>query len=198
MCIRDSSTSPGIIKVGRKKSSLLLNEINWNPFSRKLGIELMTKEDINEVYTIKNNEMILWEISVPAGLKKQYVDSTLILNQQVSFPAVITLESLFEDISQSIEYIVLDSLPFAISRLPDGQSWHYSNTQTLGSSNHQSNGSLSEQFVPELFILYQNYPNPFNGQTKISFDLLEDAIVNLYITDATGRIHDKLLSLIHI
>ena len=187
------STSPRIIKVGRKKSSLLLNEINWNPFSRKLGIELMAKEDTDEVYTIKNNEMILWEISVPAGLKKQYVDSTLILNQEVSFPAVITLDSLFEDISYSIEYIVLDSLPFAISRLPDGQSWHYSNTQTLGSSNHQSNGSLSEQFVPELFILYQNYPNPFNGQTKISFDLLEDAIVNLYITDATGRIHDKLV-----
>ena len=187
------STSPGIIKLGRKKSSLLLNEINWNPFSRKLGIELMAKEDIDEVYIIKNNEMILWEISVPAGLSKQYVDSTLILNQEFSFPAVITLESLFEDISQSIEYIVLDSLPFSISRLPDGQSWHYSNTQTLGSSNHQSNSSLSEQFVPELFILYQNYPNPFNGQTKISFDLLEDAIINLYITDATGRIHDKLV-----
>ena len=87
----------------------------------------------------------------------------------------------------------MDSIPFAISRLPDGQSWHYSNTRTLGSSNYQSNGNLSEQFVPELFILYQNYPNPFNGQTKISFDLLEDAIVNLYITDATGRIHDKLV-----
>jgi len=187
------STSHGIIKVRRKKSSLLLNEITWNPFSRKLGIELMAKENIDEVYTIKNNEMILWEISVPAGLKKQYVDSTLILNQEVSFPAVIALESFFEDISQSIEYIVLDSLPFAISRLPDGQSWHYSNSQTLGSPNHQSNGSLSEQFVPELFILYQNYPNPFNGQTKISFDLLEDAIVNLYITDATGRIHDRLV-----
>ena len=187
------STSPGFIKVGRKKSSLLLNEINWNPFSRRLGIELMAKEDIDEVYTIKNNEMILWEISVPAGLNKQYVDSTLILNQEVSFPVVITLESLFEDISQFIEYIVLDSLPFSISRLPDGQSWHYSNTQTLGLSNNQSNISLSEQFVPELFILYQNYPNPFNGQTKISFDLLEDAIINLYITDATGRIHDKIV-----
>ena len=61
------STSPGIIKVRRKKSSLFLNEINWNPFSRKLGIELMAKEDIDEVYTVKNNEMILWEISVPAG-----------------------------------------------------------------------------------------------------------------------------------
>ena len=43
----------------------------------------MAKEDIDEVYTIKNNEMILWEISVPAGYNKQYVDSTLILNQEV-------------------------------------------------------------------------------------------------------------------
>ena len=47
--------------------------------------------------------------------------------------------------------------------------------------------------VPELFVLYQNYPNPFNGQTRITFDLLEDAAVTLYITDATGRIHDKLI-----
>ena len=61
------STSHGIIKVGRKKSPLFLNEITWNPFSRKLGIELMAKENIDEVYTIKNNEMILWEISVPTG-----------------------------------------------------------------------------------------------------------------------------------
>ena len=100
---------------------------------------------------------------------------------------------MLENISKPIEYIVLDSLPFAISRLPDGQSWHYSNSQTLGSSNHLNDSRINEEFVPELFILYQNYPNPFNGQTKISFDLLEDAIINLYITDATGRIHDKLV-----
>ena len=188
------STSPGIIKVGRKKSSLLLNEINWNPFSRKLGIELMAEEDIDEVYTIKNNEMNLWEISIPAGLNQQYVDSTLIINQEVSFPVVITLESLFEDISLPIEYIVLDSIPFAISRLPDGQSWHYSNTRTLGSSNYQSNGNLSEQFVPELFILYQNYPNPFNPMTKIVYDLPNDEWVNVVIYDVKGR---KIRSLVN-
>ena len=187
------STSHGIIKVGRKKFSLGFNEITWNPFSRKLGLELMGEADMDEVYTIKNNEMILWEISNPIGFYKEYVDSTLILNEKVSFPVIITLESMLENISKPIEYIVLDSLPFAISRLPDGQSWHYSNSQTLGSSNHLSDSRINEEFVPELFILYQNYPNPFNGQTKISFDLLQDAIVNLYITDATGRIHDKLV-----
>ena len=30
-------------------------------------------------------------------------------------------------------------------------------------------------------------------QTKITFDLLEDATVSLYITDATGRIHNKFM-----
>ena len=150
------STLHGIIKVGRKKSSLGLNEITWNPFSRKLGLELMGEADMGEVYIIKNNEMILWKISDPIGFHKEFVDSTLILNEKVSFPAIITLESMLEDISQPVEYIVLDSLPFAISRLPDGQSWHYSNSQTLGSSNHLSDGRINEEFVPELFILYQN------------------------------------------
>ena len=51
--------------------------------------------------------------------------------------------------------------------------------------------NLYDQYF--LFVIYQNYPNPFNGQTRISFDLLENAVVSLYITDATGRIHDKLI-----
>tara|TARA_B100000579_G_C22683070_1_gene781255 strand:+ start:1 stop:714 length:714 start_codon:yes stop_codon:yes gene_type:complete len=187
------STSNGIIKLRRKKTSLGLNEITWNPYSRKLGLEMMGELDLGEVYTINNNEFTLWEISDPIGFNTQYIDSTLLLKEEVSFPAIITLESLIDNISKTIEYIILDTLPFAISRIPDGETWHYSDSQTLGSSNYLSDGSLKEEFVPELFILYQNYPNPFNGQTKISFDLLEDAIINLYITDATGRIHDKLV-----
>lgn len=77
--------------------------------------------------------------------------------------------------------------------MPDGGAWHYSDSQTFGLSNEPNKVYDSQELVPELFVLYQNYPNPFNGQTKISFDLLEDAVVNLYITDATGRIHDKLI-----
>jgi hypothetical protein len=42
--------------------------------------------------------------------------------------------------------------------------------------------------IPEIFALYQNYPNPFNAQTTISFDLLQPALVSLYINDAAGRI----------
>ena len=62
----------------------------------------------------------------------------------------------------------------------------------MGSTNEILIDNYDNSVVPELFVLYQNYPNPFNGQTRISFDLLEDAVISLYISDATGRIHDKL------
>ena len=47
---------------------------------------------------------------------------------------------------------------------------------------------MDASLIPEIFVLYQNYPNPFNSNTRISFDLLQDAILSLYVTDATGRI----------
>ena len=47
---------------------------------------------------------------------------------------------------------------------------------------------MDASLIPELFILYQNYPNPFNSNTRISFDLLQDALLSLYVTDATGRV----------
>ena len=53
--------------------------------------------------------------------------------------------------------------------------------------------NYDSQLVPQLFVLYQNYPNPFNGQTKITFDLLENAKLSLYITDAKGRVQDRIL-----
>lgn len=33
----------------------------------------------------------------------------------------------------------------------------------------------------------RNFPNPFNGQTTLEFDLSDDAIVTLYVSDMTGK-----------
>ena len=41
--------------------------------------------------------------------------------------------------------------------------------------------------LPRRFSLHQNYPNPFNPMTTLSYDLPEDALVNITIYDMMGR-----------
>ncbi len=45
---------------------------------------------------------------------------------------------------------------------------------------------------PYSFELKQNYPNPFNAQTRISYNLNKNSIINLTIFDITGRIVKRL------
>lgn len=44
-----------------------------------------------------------------------------------------------------------------------------------------------EENLPEEFTLYQNYPNPFNPSTVISFNLVEQSVVNATVYDVIGR-----------
>jgi len=187
------ANSKDMIRVDVRESTLNINELTWSPYTKKVGLELMGRQDIGETYAIYNNKASLWSVYNSLDFDIQYIDSSFTLDGEINLPTTIKLQKLVEDVSTTLEYIVLDTLPFAVSRMPNGGAWHYSDSQTLGSSNEPNKVDDDQEFVPELFVLYQNYPNPFNGQTKISFDLLEDAIVNLYITDATGRIHDKLI-----
>ena len=41
--------------------------------------------------------------------------------------------------------------------------------------------------VPKAYSLKQNYPNPFNPSTSISFDLVNNGLVNLKLYDILGR-----------
>ena len=46
---------------------------------------------------------------------------------------------------------------------------------------------IEEENLPEEFTLYQNYPNPFNPSTVISFNLVEQSVVNATVYDVMGR-----------
>ena len=46
----------------------------------------------------------------------------------------------------------------------------------------------SQRHLPSKFGLHQNYPNPFNPVTNLSYDLPEDAIVNITIYDMMGKV----------
>jgi len=182
-----------IINVGRLESSLWLNELIWNPYLKTIQVEIAGNPDIEDQYSIFIKDKIIWEIQTNLGYEPYYQDSTIKLQDEINFPVVLSFKKAVIEEFTPIEYIVLDSLPFAISRLPDGGPWYYTETTTLGISNEPIKESFKPDLLPELFVLYQNYPNPFNGTTRITFDLLEDAYVSLYITDATGRIHAKFL-----
>ena len=182
------------IKVEKDQSSLWLNEMIWNYHSKTINVELAGNVELHEKYLIKFQEKSLWEIeSEPFGFERQFIDSSFVLGDSVTFPQLISLQTINGYNSTTIEYIILDTASFTISRMRNNGSWINTQLTTLGSTNEIVNDNYSSEFLPDIFVLYQNYPNPFNGQTRITFDLLEDAVVTLNITDATGRIHDRLI-----
>jgi hypothetical protein len=52
---------------------------------------------------------------------------------------------------------------------------------------------ISPASIPSTYVLHQNYPNPFNPVTTLSYDLPEDAMVNITIYDMVGRIVNNLV-----
>ena len=48
--------------------------------------------------------------------------------------------------------------------------------------------------LPTVYALHQNYPNPFNPVTNLSYDLPEDAMVNITIFDMMGKVVRTLVN----
>ena len=48
--------------------------------------------------------------------------------------------------------------------------------------------------LPAVYALHQNYPNPFNPVTNLSYDLPEDAMVNITVFDMMGRMVKTLVN----
>ena len=163
----------------------------WDPQLRLCDIEIAVQPELNEKYKVQIDDSIIWNISTKFDFEIQYIDTSIILQTKSNTPNIMSLSKLIDDTFTVTEYIFLDTIGFEIGRhLPNG-SWHQIQNSVMNDSIRENN--YDHELMPELFVLYQNYPNPFNGRTRISFNLLEDAVLTLYISDATGRIHNKIL-----
>ena len=120
----------------------------------------------------------------------QYSDSVFHIDlSNYNEPIVLYYDMVEGNSRQTIEMFKLSSADLiSLHRFPDGEKWNDTKKNTFGSENIDQRSFLDASLIPELFVLYQNYPNPFNSNTRISFDLLQDAILSLYVTDATGRV----------
>ena len=182
-----------IYKIDRNESKMWMNEILWNSNSKLLHVEIAGETDYENSYSIFINGESIWNIKSFNSFDIQFKDSLFIFDDLINLPLILEFKrfSAFED--QVLEYHIIDSLSFMKNRLRDSGKWIESEITTLGSSNKSENAIFNSIVLPKSFILYQNYPNPFNGETRITFDLLEDAVVSLYVTDAKGRIQDKFI-----
>ncbi len=54
--------------------------------------------------------------------------------------------------------------------------------------------NLQSNEIPKEYKLYNNYPNPFNPETKIKFDIPENAFVKMEVFDAAGRLTEQILN----
>ncbi|MGN6532599.1 MAG: T9SS type A sorting domain-containing protein, partial [Ginsengibacter sp.] len=66
------------------------------------------------------------------------------------------------------------------------------NLKTDKLSNSKTN-DISESKEMRSFNIYGNYPNPFSTSTTISFDLVDQSYIKLFIYDESGRMVTTLL-----
>ncbi|MCX6159042.1 MAG: YCF48-related protein [Ignavibacteriae bacterium] len=83
-----------------------------------------------------------------------------------------------------------------ISFINKNIGWGYTLNSTVNRGIHTTTGgdttflSSITQIATELpknYKLYQNYPNPFNPITKIKFNILKSADINIKVFDITGK-----------
>jgi len=176
------------VKVSNVNDKLWLNEIFWDSKNQKLALELAGIPKTSNHYTIKIDNNILWEFYSEPSFEMVFIDSSFYLEFPDNKALVLSFENA-DQTNHSAELVLLDdSQNINSHRLPDGGKWEKALKSTFGSINIDQSKYMDASLIPELFVLYQNYPNPFNSNTRISFDLLQDAILSLYVTDATGRV----------
>ena len=186
--LEDSLLGPPIM-ISQPMREFCLNEIVNEPKTNQLFIEVHGKNSAANTIGVFINDFLMWEIEPFYTFDPVYIDSVFILNNDIIF-SWIDLKvkddfGLWKTIDTRAIYTRHE---LTEGRIPDHHGWKQYSISTLGEPNDLVKSAVSQLMIPEIFALYQNYPNPFNSETTISFDLLQPAIISLYINDAAGRI----------
>lgn len=165
-----------------------LNEIAFNTADQKLAVEIAGHADWPTELGLFLNDSLVWEWNSPTGFEVSFVDSSWTLQTSKDFGWLHLCQ-----LDENDTWEILESRPLSFnesfheSKVPDLGTWTTLSFYSFGESNDITKAQEHKQFIPEIFALYQNYPNPFNASTNITFDLLEEATVSLYVADARGR-----------
>ena len=186
--LADSSTAPPLI-VSMPVNQFCLNEIANSPESQQIAVEIHGNVTETHVLGLFIDDYLVWEFTPTLSFNPVFIDSAFTWNTDQPF---IWLD--LKEVDEFGNWQLIDTRAIFTQRqitegrIPDHQRWKTYLFSTLGAPNDLTQTGAAKLMIPEIFALYQNYPNPFNAQTSISFDLLQPAVVSLYINDAAGRI----------
>ena len=186
--LADSLTAPPLI-VSIPVTQFCLNEIANSPESQQIAVEVHGNVTETHVLGLFIDDYLVWEFTPTLSFEPMFIDSAFTWNTDQLF---IWLD--LKEVDEFGNWQLIDTRAIFTQRqitegrIPDHQRWKTYSFSTLGAPNDLTRSGGAKLIIPEIFALYQNYPNPFNAQTTISFDLLQPALVSLYINDAAGRI----------
>ena len=186
--LADSLTAPPLI-VSIPVTQFCLNEIANSPESQQIAVEVHGNVTETHVLGLFIDDYLVWEFTPTLSFEPLFIDSIFTWNTNQLF--------MWLDLKEMDEFgkwelidtrAIFTERQITEGRIPDHKRWKTYSFSTLGAPNDLTRTGSTKLMIPEIFALYQNYPNPFNAQTTISFDLLQAAVVSLYINDAAGRI----------
>ena len=175
--------------VSRPVSDLWINEIIWKSSTSTLHLEIAGRSFGENQYSVHMNSNPLWSIDWTPDYDIGFQDSAFTVDSLDPGNIILSWNLIRDDEIAPMEFMIIEnSTEVMRHRFPDGGPWQSVEYSTLGMKNQNIISDPQTALIPELFVLYQNFPNPFNNNTRITFDLLQDAIISLYVTDATGRV----------
>ena len=186
--LNDTISEPPLV-VSEPMGQFCLNEIVNVPETNQIFIEIHGSSIINNNMGLFINDILVWDIDPIYSYEPVYTDSVFVLNDDLLFLWIdLKLKDDFGQWQLIDTRAIFSEKEITEGRIPDHYGWKQYSISTLGEPNDLVKSATSQLMIPEIFALYQNYPNPFNSETTISFDLLQPAIVSLYVNDAAGRI----------